>query len=427
MGAVISSSSEEENEEDEVFSEEEEKVEIRYEENLKEIKTVESESDSDISFDSSSDSSSSDDSSFFGDSTEEDSETSSYEEVENEIFEGILFSMGNPLLDLSTNVAEGFLKKYNLKTNDAIIAEEKHLPMYKDLVDFFPIEYIAGGATQNSVKVCQWMLGVPQATTFIGCIGNDEFGQILKQKAEDVGVKTAYYVQDKEPTGTCAALICGHDRSLCANLAAANEYKKEHLDQKENWALVEKAKFYYIAGFFLTVSVDSILAVAKHAAENGKIFMMNLSAPFLCEFFKDQQTSVLPYADILFGNETEAAVFSKIHNFGTEDVAEIAKKLAGWTKINSTRQRIVVITQGAEPAIVATGPHEVAKYPIIKIKPEDIVDTNGAGDAFVGGFLSQLVKGKSIEQCVQGGHYAANLIIQRSGCTFPKEKCTFES
>lgn len=41
------------------------------------------------------------------------------------------------------------------------------------------------------------------------------------------------------------------------------------------------------------------------------------------------------------------------------------------------------------------------------------------GDAFVGGFLSQLVAGKSIEECVRAGNYAANIVIQRSGCTFP--------
>lgn len=32
-----------------------------------------------------------------------------------------------------------------------------------------------------------------------------------------------------------------------------------------------------------------------------------------------------------------------------------------------------------------------------------IVDTNGAGDAFVGGFLSQLVCGKAVPECVRAG------------------------
>jgi fructose-1-phosphate kinase PfkB-like protein len=44
-----------------------------------------------------------------------------------------------------------------------------------------------------------------------------------------------------------------------------------------------------------------------------------------------------------------------------------------------------------------------------------------AGDAFVGGFLSQLVHEKSIEDCVRAGCYAANVIIQRSGCTYPEK------
>ena len=43
------------------------------------------------------------------------------------------------------------------------------------------------------------------------------------------------------------------------------------------------------------------------------------------------------------------------------------------------------------------------------------------GDAFVGGFLSQLVLEKPIEECVRAGCYASNVIIQRSGCTYPEK------
>lgn len=57
-------------------------------------------------------------------------------------------------------------------------------------------------------------------------------------------------------------------------------------------------------GFFLTVSPESILKVAKHASENNKIFCMNLSAPFISQFFKEPLMEVMPYVDILFGNET---------------------------------------------------------------------------------------------------------------------------
>ena len=43
---------------------------------------------------------------------------------------------------------------------------------------------------------------------------------------------------------------------------AANNYKIEHLHQPENWVVVEAARVMYSAGFFITVSPDSMMAVA---------------------------------------------------------------------------------------------------------------------------------------------------------------------
>jgi len=40
-----------------------------------------------------------------------------------------LFAIGNPLLDIQVH-SEELLKKYELKANDAILADEKHMPMY---------------------------------------------------------------------------------------------------------------------------------------------------------------------------------------------------------------------------------------------------------------------------------------------------------
>lgn len=67
----------------------------------------------------------------------------------------MLLGMCNPLLDLSAAVDESLLKKYNMKHNDAILAEDKHMPLYKELVDSYKVEYIAGGAAQNSLRVAQ--------------------------------------------------------------------------------------------------------------------------------------------------------------------------------------------------------------------------------------------------------------------------------
>ncbi|XLR55403.1 hypothetical protein S83_006075 [Arachis hypogaea] len=217
--------------------------------------------------------------------------------------DGILLGMGNPLLDISAVVDDEFLQKYDIKLNNAILAEDKHKSMYDEMTNKFNVEFIAGGATQNSIKVAQWMLQKPGATSYMGCIGKDKYGEEMKKNSTAAGVNVHYYEDENTPTGTCAVCVVGGERSLVANLAAANCYKSEHLKRPENWALVEKAKYYYIAGFFLTVSPDSIQLVAEHAAANNKVFTMNLSAPFICEFFRDPQEKALPYVDIVFGNE----------------------------------------------------------------------------------------------------------------------------
>jgi len=45
--------------------------------------------------------------------------------------------------------------------DSAVLAEEKHLPLYKELVDSYKVQYIAGGATQNAIRVAQWMSQTP--------------------------------------------------------------------------------------------------------------------------------------------------------------------------------------------------------------------------------------------------------------------------
>ena len=50
-------------------------------------------------------------------------------------------------------------------------------------------------------------------------------------------------------------------RSLVTKLDAANHFTVSHLEDAANWAVVEAAQTVYSAGFFLTVSVDSMIKV----------------------------------------------------------------------------------------------------------------------------------------------------------------------
>ena len=50
---------------------------------------------------------------------------------------------------------EKLLEKYGLKADDAILAEEKHLGLYDDLVQNYDAKLIAGGAAQNTARGAQ--------------------------------------------------------------------------------------------------------------------------------------------------------------------------------------------------------------------------------------------------------------------------------
>ncbi|CAD6263032.1 unnamed protein product [Miscanthus lutarioriparius] len=283
-------------------------------------------------------------------------------------YEGILLGMGNPLLDISAVVDEGFLAKYDVKPGNAILAEDKHLPMYDELASKSNVEYIAGGATQNSIRVAQWMLQIPGATSYIGCIMKDKFGEEMKKNAQAAGINAHYYEDENAPTGTCAVCVVGGERSLIANLFDANCYKSEHLKKPENWAL----------DFGHNVTGNALLGIA------------------LVEW----------YVDYIFGNETEARTFAKVRGWETENVEEIALKISQLPKASGTHKRITVITQGRDPVVV-TDDGKVKTFPVILLPKEKLVDTNGAE--------------KSIDECVRAACYAANVIIQRSGCTYPEK------
>jgi len=338
------------------------------------------------------------------------------------VAQGTLLGMGNPLLDISANVDADFLEKYELQPNNAILAEDKHKPMYDELAMKPDVEYIAGGATQNAIRVAQWLLGKEnrKSTAYMGAVGIDKFAEKMKEACDEDGVNAKYMEVDNVATGTCGVCVMKSNRSLVANLAAANEFKIAHAN--ENWELVEKAQVIYSAGFFITVSPDTMEKAWLHCHEKKKTYCLNLAAPFLMQVppFKEVITKAMPYVDYLFGNETEAAEFAKSEGWNTTDILEIAKKVSLLPQAEGKKPRTVVFTQGTKSTVIAQS-GDAKEHPVVPLPEEKVVDTNGAGDAYVGGFLCQLVKGYSMEKCHRMAALAACIIVQRSGCTFPKE------
>ena len=195
-------------------------------------------------------------------------------------------------------------------------------------------------------------------------------------------------------------------------------------------ANLENSKILYTTCFFITSNFEALIEVGKYAASSGKPLGLNLSAVFLIQFEGAKVNEALEYADYLFCNEDEADAFAKHNNIEHSSRKDIAVAIAKWTKVNQNRQRTVLITQGALPVIAAIGQKEgepeVREFEVPALTKEQLVDTNGAGDSFVGGFLAQLAQDKDLDTCIKCGTYLSAQVIQRSGATFP-EVNTFEA
>jgi len=309
------------------------------------------------------------------------------------------------------------LDRYQLKEADIVMVNESH-PIFSDMLTR-PITFTAGGSGLNSMRGLKWMLKGTGKVDFVGCIGQDEYGQILSKTSREDGIDTHYQVITEHQTGCCCSIIYQKDRTLVAFVSAAGHYSFSHYQTKDVQDVVLDSEIFYATAFFILSSYETILAVGQYAAQSDKVFMMNISAPFLIEGFWDKFYAVFQYADIIVGNEHEATAFAIKNGWNTNDFNEIALRIAQLPKINQSRKRMVIITQGARNTTVCEN-DIVTQYPVPRIDPSLIQDTNGAGDSFVGGFLSGLSKGKSTAVCVTAGHYCAGYIIQGTGVVFSK-------
>lgn len=335
-----------------------------------------------------------------------------------------LICLGNPLLDLQANVEPSYLEKYDLKANDAILVDassgDKRMAIFEEVSELPNVHFVAGGAAQNTSRGAAYVLGKGHVGYF-GSVGDDKYSEKLLAENEAAGVLSFYQVHKEIGTGKCAALITGHNRSLVTDLGAANHFKPEHLDK--HWDKVEAAKLFYIGGFHLTVSPEAIVKLGKHAQQTGKPFVLNLSAPFIPQFFKSALEQVLPYTTYVIANESEAASYAQ--SFGltcpAHDLEAIAKHLVG-----SSTERTVIFTHGLEPT-VAVSPKGTNTYAVKPIPNDKIVDTNGAGDAFAGGFVAGLAQNYSLDKAIDLGQWLAALSLQEIGPSFPKKKIEYKA
>ncbi|CAL4136553.1 unnamed protein product, partial [Meganyctiphanes norvegica] len=89
------------------------------------------------------------------------------------------------------------------------------------------------------------------------------------------------------------------------------------------------------------------------------------------------------------------------------------------------QHKIVIVTTGPSPLLYIEDSGLVREHSVPPIPPQDIIDTTGAGDSFVGGYLAALSLNCTVEQCLDCGIWSAQQILKQKGCTLPQWKARF--
>lgn len=251
----------------------------------------------------------------------------------------------------------------------------------------------------------------------LGCIGNDNYGNKIQEALNHVGVKPLLEIREDFQSSRCAVGIHLKERCLMPQIRASTmlstEFVEKNLDQ------ISQADILFIEGYFVIEKYDIITMLSKHFHTLGKKVAFTLSATFMVENFFDKMVEVANNSHLVFCNNEEAEAFTKINNGNWEEISTaIHQKLA-------PLDRLLVITCGKDPVVVSRYDYTekkldfVLKSTVYPIHDDEIVDTNGCGDSWVGGFLSQYIQGKSLEKCARAGNWASSVIIKNVGCTYP--------
>jgi len=81
--------------------------------------------------------------------------------------------------------------------------------------------------------------------------------------------------------------------------------------------------------------------------------------------------------------------------------------------------KIVIVTMGAKGSLLSV---EGAQYNIPAFSPTVLVDPTGAGDVFIGAFLTEYLNGKELLWCASVGSAAASVVVEGIGATCFGEK-----
>jgi adenosine kinase len=336
-----------------------------------------------------------------------------------------IIAIGDPIVDISSEIDSEIIKKHNLKWGDTVFLDgnSNDTGVFDDLESMPEVKYIPGGSVQNTLRVASWCLNMDQNNrnnfklTMLGCVGEDMYKVKILNALKDANVNPLLQTLENEKTSRCGAGIYKKERLLITQLRASKKLSEDFIDQ--NLEQILSHEVLIIEGYILQSKLNICQKLCQAFNREKKLVVLTLSAVFMIQFHKEKIIEIGNKSDIIIGNYAEAQELAEEKGNNTKSIFEkIFKKLV-------PRDRLLVVTCGANGVYCSKYDYKrnqldfLMQYYTKKLKNEEIVDLNGAGDSFLGGFISEYIKGSSLYECCKVGNDAANVILHNVGCTFP--------
>ena len=274
-----------------------------------------------------------------------------------------------------------------------------------------------GGGMLNSLRCVKEVVKEAADLKAFFVIGKDEEGSTLISKMKSESLEFVGKIDESKPTSVINVAIKDKERQFFVRVGSGRNINSTDIDD-----LLVKYKDvdvlfmdFYLIGYLCEV-FEQICA-----AFQGKLRVLTLGSPQLLETFTMAFKKVFPLVDLLFCNEEEFKEMKKIFELNGSNDAETA--VSFHEKYSGRSQFTFVKTcgeKGVEIFKFANGDMEFKAYPAIKVESDKVIDTNGAGDSYAGGFVAGLILGKSYEESNEIGAYLASQIVQKEGFQKPE-------
>lgn len=258
--------------------------------------------------------------------------------------------------------------------------------------------HIGGCAANCGIAMAKLGLEV----SVIGKVGNDVFGGFVTDTLRAAGLDTAGVAVDPEVNTSFTFVIVGSDgqRRFIHTMGANATFCEDDVDI----SLVKKARYLHVAGTMVMPTLDGrqTAHVLQQAQAAGVTTCMDTVFNDRLDDYLPVIGPCLPHLDMFLPSIEEAERVA-----GTSEPKEIVRR------IHDKGVEVVVVKLGKEGSYVF-GRGEEAYVPSYRVQA---VDTSGAGDCFVAGFLAGQLRGWSLVESARFGNAVAAHCVQAVGCT----------